>query len=175
MFKYFFYSFIVIFFFNTFSISAEWNDTNTNNVSIKKYDEHNIDPISRSLDTFSLAKKRMKKADKFYDKGKKEKAKKHYQKAIEYLLKANKELPLNENILHYLAYSHERTGFKDEAEIYYNLALEVNPDNNLINHSLGIFYVQTSKLEKANKTLNTMKNCNCEEFQSLKNYIEKNT
>ena len=175
MLKYFFYSFVFIFFFSSFSISAEWNDTNTNNISLKKYDKNSIDPTARALDTVALAVRNMKKADKIYEKGKKDKAKKHYEKAIEYLLKANKELVLNENILHYLAHSHERIELNEEAEIYYNLALEVNPNNNLINHSLGIFYVQTSKLEKANKTLNTMKNCNCEEFQSLKNYIEKNT
>ena len=175
MFKFVFYTFFIIFYYNSLSISAEWNDSNTNNISYKKYDEHNIDPFSKALDNFSTAKNNMKKADKIYEKGKKKKAKKHYERAIKYLLKANKELPLNENILHYLAHSHERIELNEEAEVYYNLALEVNPDNNLINHSLGIFYVQINKPEKANKRLNAMKNCNCEEFQSLKNYIKNNT
>lgn len=136
---------------------------------------NNISKTGSKNTNFSSGLNRIKKADKLYSKGKFQKAKKIYEDAIVYLLKANKENSLNADIIISLARSYDRSEKKDKAEIYYVLATEINPKNYYFNQLLGIFYVQTKKFDKANKRLTVMENCECKEYNILKNYIENNS
>ena len=43
-----------------------------------------------------------------------------------------------------------------------------------INEYLGELYVQTGRIELAKKRLDVLKDCKCEEYEELKELIEKN-
>ena len=58
------------------------------------------------------------------------------------------------------------------AEIYYLEGLNIDPNHNGINEYLGELYVQTNRMDLAKERLAVLKNCNCEEFQELKEIIE---
>ena len=163
---------IVILFLTFFFSSASYSGSHKNNAD---KDTNNISKKTKKNNNFMIAFKKIKIADKNFSKGKKKKSQKLYNDAIEYLLKANKDLPLNEEILIFLGRSHDRINKKNEAEIYYNLALELNPNNNSLNKTLGIFYAQQKKFKKANKKLIVLKNCGCKEYNELKSYLENNS
>ena len=60
----------------------------------------------------------------------------------------------------------------NDAEIYYILGLEINPNHLGINEYLGELYVVTNRMSLAKERLEVLKNCNCEEFQELKEIID---
>ena len=113
----------------------------------------------------------IKQGKKLEKKGKSEKAKKKYLKAIDYLVKANNEDPENPDILNYLGYSHRKTGDFENAEVYYKLGLSINPNHIGINEYLGELYVQTGRIDKAKERLKVLENCKCDEFEVLKSVI----
>ena len=78
----------------------------------------------KKLDNYTFAVKKINKAKKLEKKGKTVKAAKYYQKALDYLLKANAEKPANPDTLNYLGFSNRKLGNYDDAEIYYLLGLE---------------------------------------------------
>jgi tetratricopeptide (TPR) repeat protein len=126
----------------------------------------------KKLDNYTFAVKKINKAKKLEKKGKTVKAAKYYQKALDYLLKANAEKPANPDTLNYLGFSNRKLGNYDDAEIYYLLGLEINPTHIGINEYLGELYVETNRIVKAEERLNVIKNCNCEEYDELKEIIE---
>ena len=116
----------------------------------------------------------IKKAKKLEKKGKIEKAKKRYSKALEYLKKSNKEDPNNPDTLNYLGFALRKLGNFEDAEKYYLMGLEIKPDHNGINEYLGELYLNTNRLELAKERLEVLKKCDCEEYEELKELIEKN-
>ena len=126
----------------------------------------------KKLDNYTFAVKKINKAKKLEKKGKTVKAAKYYQKALDYLLKVNAEKPANPDTLNYLGFSNRKLGNYDDAEIYYLLGLEINPTHIGINEYLGELYVETNRIVKAEERLNVIKNCNCEEYDELKEIIE---
>ena len=66
-----------------------------------------------------------------------------------------------------------KTGKFKEAEKFYLEGLKIKPDHNGINEYLGELYVKTGRLELAKDRLAVLKNCNCEEYNELKEIIEK--
>ena len=58
------------------------------------------------------------------------------------------------------------------AEIYYKQGLEIDPNHNGINEYLGELYVQTDRSDLAKERLKVLENCNCEEFNELKQVID---
>ena len=114
----------------------------------------------------------VKKAKKYEKKGKKIKAKKKFNKAIEFLTLANKECPNQPVILNYLGFSLRKVGDLPMAEIYYLQGLEIDPNHIGINRYLGELYVNTNRIDKAKDILKVLESCNCKEFAKLKNAIK---
>ena len=90
------------------------------------------------LNSFKSAEKRIIKAKKYDKKGKKKKAIKLYEEALEYLYEANKIEPLDPRILNYLGLTNKKIGKLEDAEIYLIMGLEIEPENNEMNKNLGI-------------------------------------
>ena len=119
---------------------------------------------------FVKAAKLIKSAKKLDKKGKTEKAKKKYKKALEYLVKANGEKPMEPDILNYLGFASRKLGDYENAEIYYLLGLNINPQHIGINEYLGELYVVTKRMDLALERLNVLKNCKCEEYKEFNNH-----
>ncbi len=115
---------------------------------------------------------RIKKAKKLEKKGKVEKSKKIYKEALKYLYKANKENPLEPDILNYLGFANRKVDNYKDAEIYYLMGLEIDPKHIGINEYLGELYVITKRHNLAVERLQVLSGCNCKEYQELKDIIE---
>ncbi len=115
---------------------------------------------------------RIKKAKKLEKKGKIEKSKKLYNEALKYLYKANKETPLNPDILNYLGFANRKIDNFKDAEAYYLMGLEIDPKHIGINEYLGELYVITKRHNLAVERLEVLSDCNCKEYQELKDIIE---
>ena len=116
----------------------------------------------------------IKRAKKLEKKGKIEKANKRYEKALEYLIKSNKEKPNQPDTLNYLGFAFRKLGNFEEAEKYYLIGLNIKPDHNGINEYLGELYIKTNRIDLAKERLEVLKSCKCEEYEELKEIIEKN-
>ena len=126
------------------------------------------------MDFYSDAKKFVLRAKKLEEKNKIDRATKLYVKALEKLQQAYKTDRNNPDILNYLGFTLRKTGKLKEAEKYYLAGLKIKPDHNGINEYLGELYVKTGRIELAKERLAILKNCNCEEYDELKEVIEKN-
>ena len=114
----------------------------------------------------------IKRAKKLEKKGKIEKANKRYNKALEYLIKSNKEKPNQPDTLNYLGFATRKLGDYEKGEEYYLLGLQIEPEHKGINEYLGELYVVTNRIDLAKERLSVLKNCNCEEYKELKEIIE---
>ena len=122
---------------------------------------------------YKSGKKLVLRAKKLEKKDKVEKAKKLYLKAYDKFEKAYTKDKKNADILNYLGYTLRKTGDLEQAEIYYLKGLELDPKHLGINEYLGELYVQTNRIELAKEKLEVLKGCNCEEYEELKELIEK--
>ena len=116
----------------------------------------------------------IKKAKKLEKKGKTEKAKKRYKKALDYLIKSNENIPNQPDTLNYLGFALRKLENFEDAEKYYLKGLNIKPDHHGINEYLGEIYIQTNRIDLAKERLEVLKNCNCEEYDELKELIENN-
>ena len=132
------------------------------------------DSGSSDNNLYKDAEKFVLRAKKLEEKNKIERATKLYSKALEKLQKAYKSDKKNPDILNYLGFTLRKTGELEEAEKYYLAGLKINPKHNGINEYLGELYVKTDRLELAEERLAVLKNCNCEEYEELKEVIKKN-
>ena len=107
-------------------------------------------------------------------KGKVEKAKLKYKKALNFLLESNAENGANPDTLYYLGLVSAKLDEHENAEIYYLLSLEIESKYFDIYKDLGILYLATNRKNKALEKLEILKSCNCEEYNDLKELIEKN-
>ena len=123
---------------------------------------------------YKAAKKLVIKAKKLEKKDKVEKALKLYSKAYDKLLKAYDKDKENPDILNYLGFTLRKAGNFEEAEKFYLAGLEIKPDHKGINEYLGELYIKTNRIELAKERLEVLKNCKCEEFEELKELIDKN-
>ena len=126
------------------------------------------------MDLYSDAKKFVLRAKKLEEKNKIDRATKLYVKALEKLQQAYKTDRNNPDILNYLGFTLRKTGKLKEAEKYYLAGLKIKPNHNGINEYLGELYVKTGRMQLAKERLEVLKNCNCEEYDELKEVIEKN-
>ncbi len=122
---------------------------------------------------YTLGYKELKRAEKLDKKGKIEKAKLKYKKALKFLLEANAENPGNPDTLYYLGFTSAKLEKYDNAEIYYLLALEMEPNHIDVYKYLVQLYLATDRKAKAIEKLKIFKSCNCEEYDELKELIEK--
>ena len=120
------------------------------------------------------AKKLILKAKKLEKKDKIEKALKLYAKAHDKLMKAYEKDKKNADILNYLGFTLRKSGNFEVAEKFYLAGLEIEPNHKGINEYLGELYIKTNRIELAKERLEVLKDCKCEEFEELKELIEKN-
>ncbi len=116
----------------------------------------------------------IKTAKKLEKKGKIEKAKKRYERALKHLKKSNEKYPNVPDTLNYLGFALRKLGDFKNAEKYYLEGLAISPKHNGINEYLGELYIQTNRIELARERLAVLKNCNCEEYNELKELLENN-
>ena len=121
---------------------------------------------------FDIGEKWISKAKKFEKKNKVDKAKKAYEKAIKSLLESNAQNPSDPDTLNLLGFSHRKIGDYSNAEIYYAMGLEIDPKHVGINEYMGELFVATNRMDEAKKRLAVLKNCNCKEYNDLKQVIE---
>tara|TARA_B100001559_G_scaffold200071_1_gene167311 strand:- start:450 stop:941 length:492 start_codon:yes stop_codon:yes gene_type:complete len=156
MIKKFLLIFIFIFGFANYSLSAS---SSSNGSSKIKSD-------------YEKAVSLIKSAKKYDKKGKSDKAEKRYKKAFKLLLVSNKKKPNNPDILNYLGFTSRKLGEFEKGENYYLEGLAIEPNHVGINEYLGELYVVTNRIELAKERLNVLTNCNCEEYNELKEIIE---
>ena len=121
---------------------------------------------------YEKAVKYVKQAKKYEEKGKTDKAQKRYQKAQKLLIASNAKIPNKADTLNYLGFTTRKLGDFETGEKYYLEGLAIEPNHIGINEYLGELYVATGRMEQAKKRLNILKNCNCKEFEELKEIIE---
>ena len=114
----------------------------------------------------------IKKAKKYEKKGKLEKAEKNYTKAQKLLIKSNEKKPNKADTLNYLGFTTRKLGDFENGEKYYLQGLAIEPNHIGINEYLGELYVATDRIDLAKERLEVLKNCNCEEYNELKEIIE---
>ena len=120
---------------------------------------------------YTKAKNLIKAAKKYEKKGKTEKAQKRYTKAQKLLLKSNEKKPLQADTLNYLGFTTRKLGDYKTGEEFYLQGLQIEPNHNGINEYLGELYVVTNRMEMAKERLKVLKDCNCEEYDELKEII----
>ena len=138
------------------------------------YSAGNVDADSDKATLYNSGKKLILRAKKLEKKDKIEKAKKLYLKAYKKLEKAYAKDKKNADILNYLGYTLRKTGDLEQAEVYYLKGLEIDSGHLGINEYLGELYVQTGRIELAKERLQVLNGCKCEEYDELKELIEKN-
>tara|TARA_B100001057_G_scaffold390750_1_gene398808 strand:+ start:1587 stop:2078 length:492 start_codon:yes stop_codon:yes gene_type:complete len=129
---------------------------------------------SKTKTQYDMAVSHIKAAKKFEEKNKLKKAKKRYEKAQKLLLQSNKKFPNKADTLNYLGFTTRKLGDFENGEKYYLEGLAINPNHRGINEYLGELYVSTNRINLANERLAVLKNCNCQEYQDLKDVIEGN-
>tara|TARA_B100000767_G_C19548361_1_gene443855 strand:- start:136 stop:627 length:492 start_codon:yes stop_codon:yes gene_type:complete len=130
-------------------------------------------PNLKRLSDFSIGERRVIKAIKLESKGKFKKADKLYSEALNYFLLANEKIPASPDIYFYLGFTSKKLKKISDAEIYYLLGIEVDPNNIRINNNLGKLYIETSRFDEAKERLKALENCSCEEFEELKTAIKQ--
>ena len=121
---------------------------------------------------YDKAVESIKFAKKYEKKGKVEKAKKRYEKAQKLLLKSNVKKPNKPDTLNYLGFTTRKLGDYENGEKYYLMGLEIDPNHTGINEYLGELYVTTNRMDLARERLKILENCNCEEYDELKDIID---
>jgi len=142
----------------------------TNN-SFSAGSSNDNDPAPKVSD-YTKAKSLIKAAKKYEKKGKIEKAQKRYAKAQKLLLKSNKKKPLQADTLNYLGFTTRKLGDYEKGEEFYLQGLQIEPDHSGINEYLGELYIATNRMDLAKGRLNVLKDCNCKEYNQLKEIIE---
>ena len=158
--------FIILISFKVYSSDAKSNNNNS------EANEHLGSEGPPPAGPYRLGFKELQRAIKADNKGKVKKAKIKYEKALEYLLEANSEDPANPDILNYLGFTNAKLGFNENAEIYYRLGLELNNNHYIMKLNLGTFYYNKNRIKNAKEVLNSLKDCDCEEFNKLKMIIK---
>ena len=118
-----------------------------------------------------MAVTHIKAAKKFEEKDKLEKAKKSYKKAQKLLVQSNKKFPNKANTLNYLGFTTRKLGDYENGEKYYLQGLALEPNHIGINEYLGELYVATNRIDLAKERLKILANCNCEEYNELREII----
>ena len=122
--------------------------------------------------SYKNAVKLIEAAKKYESKDKMDKALKRYKKAQKILLELDKKKPLQADTLNYLGFTTRKLGDFEAGEKYYLLGLQVEPNHVGINEYLGELYVVTKRINLAKERLEVLKNCNCKEYQELKEIID---
>ena len=127
--------------------------------------------MAKTKSSYDKAVTLIKSAKKYEKKGKTEKANKKYEKALNHLIKSNEKKPNQADTLNYLGFTTRKLGNYAGGEKYYLQGLAIEPEHNGINEYLGELYVVTNRISLAKERLKVLENCNCEEYNELKEII----
>ena len=83
----------------------------------------------------------------------------------------NKRKPNTPDTLNYLGFTTRKLGDYKNGEKYYLEGLAIEPNHIGINEYLGELYVVTNRIALAKDRLKVLENCNCEEYDDLKEII----
>ena len=147
---------LFVFSFTNYSLSAGSSDNSS----------------SKTKSNYEKAVTLIKSAKKYDKKGKSDKAEKRNRKAFKLLIATNKKKPNNPDTLNYLGFTSRKLGDFEKGENYYLEGLSIEPNHVGINEYLGELYVARNRIELARERLNVLTNCNCEEYNELKEIIE---
>ena len=114
----------------------------------------------------------IKSAKKYEKKDKIKKANKSYEKALKLLIKSNKKKPNNPDTLNYLGFTTRKLGDYEGGEKFYLEGLAIEPNHIGINEYLGELYVVTNRISLAKERLKILENCNCKEYDQLREVIQ---
>jgi tetratricopeptide (TPR) repeat protein len=153
--------FFTVLFFSTNIFAAGSSDS----------DSGNNGGSSKIKSNYDKAVTLIKSAKKYEKKDKVEKANKKYKKALSLLIKSNKKVPNKADTLNYLGFTTRKLGDYAGGEKYYLQGLAIEPRHNGINEYLGELYVATNRINLAKERLKVLENCNCEEYNELKEII----
>ena len=164
--------FIVIIFnlISTFNLLAEQSGRGG---AIEAMESH-IKQNKNKSSNFSKGITHLKKAIKYQKKNKNQKADNFYNKAIDYFLAYNKEYGVYPDTLYYIGFSYENIDDIENAILFYQIALELEPKNININKQLADIYFKENKISLVKEILHKLKDCNCKEYNEIKNIIAKN-
>ena len=169
MFKKILFFILISLFFNNLSYGI----LGSSSKSVSDSNETTDEPKGpKKSSNYKKAQNSIKKAKKLESKGKIEKAKLKYEKALKFLYQSNADMALQENTLKDMGFVNEKLGNYENAEIYYLLGLELNPEHKTINKLLGQLYIDLNEIKKAKERLKVLENCKCTEFVELNNAIK---
>ena len=127
---------------------------------------------SETKTNYDKAVTHIKLAKKYEKKDKIEKANKRYEKAVKLLIKSNKEKPNSPDTLNYLGFTTRKLGDYENGEKFYLEGLAIEPNHVGINEYLGELYVVTNRIGLAKERLKILENCNCKEYDQLREVIQ---
>ena len=132
----------------------------------------NSNDNSKTKTSYEKAVVLIKSAKKYEKKDKIKKANKRYEKALKLLIKSNKEKPNNPDTLNYLDFTTRKLGDYENGEKFYLQGLAIEPNHIGINEYLGELYVVTNRIDLAKERLKILENCNCKEYDQLREIIQ---
>ena len=132
----------------------------------------NSNDNSKTKTSYEKAVVLIKSAKKYEKKDKIKKANKRYEKALKLLIKSNKEKPNNPDTLNYLGFTTRKLGDYENGEKFYLEGLAIEPNHIGINEYLGELYVVTNRIDLAKERLKILENCNCKEYDQLREIIQ---
>ena len=127
---------------------------------------------SKTKTQYDMAISHINAAKKLEEKDNIKKAKKRYEKAKKLLLQSNEKFPNKPDTLNYLGFTTRKLGDYENGEKYYLQGLAIDPKHVGINEYLGELYVATNRHNLAVERLEVLSDCNCQEYEDLKNIIE---
>tara|TARA_B100001248_G_scaffold160360_1_gene120965 strand:+ start:455 stop:946 length:492 start_codon:yes stop_codon:yes gene_type:complete len=127
---------------------------------------------SKTKTQYDMAISHINAAKKLEEKDNIKKAKKRYEKAKKLLLQSNEKFPNKPDTLNYLGFTTRKLGDYENGEKYYLQGLAIDPKHVGINEYLGELYVATKRHNLAIERLEVLSDCNCQEYEDLKNIIE---
>ena len=158
MIKKIFFTFLLLLLLSVNSYSAGSSDNSNDN--------------SKTKTSYEKAVVLIKSAKKYEKKDKIKKANKSYEKALKLLIKSNKEKPNNPDTLNYLGFTTRKLGDYENGEKFYLQGLAIEPNHIGINEYLGELYVVTNRIDLAKERLKILENCNCKEYDQLREIIQ---
>ena len=138
--------------------------------AIESMEEH-IKQSKDKTNNYSKGMTHLKKAIKYQKKMKNEKANIYHKKAIDYFLAYNKEYGVYPDTLYYIGFSYENINDINNAILFYQIGLELEPKNINMNKQLANIYLKENKITLVKEILNVLKDCNCKEYNEIKNKI----
>ena len=164
--------FFIIFFFN--SIFSEKTFSAGHDGVIGKGGREDLSYLKAKNSDFKKGKDSLKRALKYEKKNKIQRANQQFEKALKYFEAAHNENPNNFEVLNFLGFAYFKFDDLMMAEIYYQEALKIDPQNPLINKRLGELYYNTKRTNLARERLKILSSCNCQEYFNLKKIISTN-